>query len=207
MRVRTFLSLLALVSLSLLAGCSTAPDTEEGRENLHEEVNAALNRFERADPELKDFLDRSIGYAMFPSVGKAGFGLGAAYGQGEAFENGERIGSAAIRQGSLGLQAGAQEFDELVVFGTREAMDKFKNEKLEFGANASAIVLKSGAAKAASFRDGVAVFTDPKGGAMVELSISGQQFTYRPLERERRTERTTERRETERRETTEERHY
>jgi lipid-binding SYLF domain-containing protein len=180
MKTHTVFSLLALVILGGLAGCQTTPKNEDARENLADEVQTAMNRFERADPDLREFLNNSAGYAMFPSVGKAGFIAGAAYGKGQAFAKGERIGYADLRQGSVGLQAGAQEFSELVVFGTQEALDKFRREKLEFGANASAVALKAGAAKAASFRDGVAVFTQARGGAMVELSISGQQLTFSP---------------------------
>ena len=100
------------------------------------------------------------------------------------------IGYTKIVQGSLGLQAGAQSYDELVVFGTREALDKFEDGKFEFGANASAIVLKAGAARSASFRDGVAVFTRAKAGAMAELSLSGQKLTFEPIREERRETRT-----------------
>ena len=182
MRPRTLFSFLVVVAIALLSGCSTAPKTETARENLQDDVQTVLARFQREDPELKEFLDHSVGYAMFPSAVKGGFIGGAAYGQGVLFEGGRAIGYPAIRQGSVGLQAGAQEFAELVVFGERGALEKFKDGKLEFGANASAVVVKAGAAKSASFRDGVAVFAESKSGAMVELSISGQAFTYKPID-------------------------
>ena len=193
MRVRMLLSLFAIASLlPLLGGCETAPKTETGRENLRDETDTALRSFEREDPDLKDFLNNAAGYVVFPSIGKAGFGVGAAYGRGVVYEGDKQTGFASLSQGSLGLQAGAQDTSELVVFGTREALNKFKDGKFEFGANASAIILKEGAAKSASFRDGVAVFTKAKSGAMVELSLSGQKLKYLPneeeLEREERTE-------------------
>ena len=189
MKLQSLVSLLALLTLGLLAGCQhTTPQSEEARDNRHDEVQTALREMNRADPDLQEFLNKSAGYAMFSDVGKAGFIVGAAVGNGEAYEGGQMVGYCKIIQGSVGLQAGAQAFDELVVFETRQAMRKFEDEKLEFGANASAIVLKAGAAKTASFRDGVAVFVHPKGGAMAELSVSGQKFQYEALRDDRRME-------------------
>src|SRR3954469_23341806 len=183
MRIRILLSLVAVASfLPLLGGCATAPKTESGREDLRDESEVMLRSFERADPDLQDFLNNAAGYVVFPSIGKAGFGVGAAYGRGVVYEGNKQTGFASLSQGSLGIQAGAQDTAELVVFGTREALNKFKDGKFEFDANASAIILKSGAAKSASFRDGVAVFTKAKSGAMVELSLSGQKLKYVPTE-------------------------
>jgi lipid-binding SYLF domain-containing protein len=190
MKLQSLVSLLALMALGMLAGCQhTTPQTEEGRDNRHDEVQTALREMNRADPDLQEFLNKSAGYAMFTDVGKAGFIVGAAVGNGEAYEGGQMIGYCKIIQASVGLQAGAQAFDELVVFQTREALRKFEDEKLEFGANASAIVLKAGAAKTASFRDGVAVFVSPKGGAMAELSVSGQKLQFEATREDRRADR------------------
>ena len=84
----------------------------------------------------------------------------------EPLESGNVTGYASMTQASVGLQAGAQDYSEIVVFGTAEALNKFKDEKLEFDANASAVIIKAGAASAASFRDGVAVFAQTNAGAM-----------------------------------------
>jgi len=42
------------------------------------------------------------------------------------------------------------------------------------------VILKTGAAASAPYTNGVAVFVKPIAGAMVEASVGGQQFTYRP---------------------------
>jgi lipid-binding SYLF domain-containing protein len=78
----------------------------------------------------------------------------------------------------VGLQARGQSFSELLVFENKAALDRFKEGKLDFAADASAVVLKSGAAVNANFVNGVAVVVSPIGGAMLEASIGGQQFTY-----------------------------
>jgi len=186
---------LGLVGMAamLLTGCSTAPQSPEERANLHDDAQASLQRMERDDPGLRNFLDNAYGYVMFPSVGKGGLGVGGAFGKGEVFEKGQHIGFASLTQASIGLQAGGQEYAELLVFENQAALDKFKGNKFEVSANASAVALKAGAAAAAKFSNGVAIFIHTKGGLMAEASVGGQRFefvskdTQRDIERERGT--------------------
>jgi lipid-binding SYLF domain-containing protein len=173
------------VALVLLAGtgCETAPKTEAQRENLMDEAKTTLSSMQNVDTTLAGFVDRGYGYAIFPNVGKGGFVAGGAYGKGSVYEQGKFIGYADLRQGTVGLQAGGQNFSELIVFENKAALDNFVNNKLEFAANASAVALKPGVSKSANFDKGVAVFTQPKGGLMFEAAIGGQQFTFVPADR------------------------
>ena len=171
-----------LVALATGIGCSTAPRSEGGKENLHEDALAALDTMQREDPSLKEFLDKAHAYAIFPGVGKGGFIAGGAYGRGEVYEGGTMIGFADVSQATIGAQAGGQEFSELIVFESKPALERFMSNKLRFAANASAVALKSGAAKSARYEDGVAIFTRPLGGLMFEASVGGQSFSYRPKE-------------------------
>lgn len=181
--MRNLISGVALGFLMLgLVGCSTEPKTDEGKASLHDDAVATLNQFQREDTGLKGFLDRGYGYVIFPSVGKGGLGVGGAHGQGEVYEQGRMIGFASLTQASIGLQAGGQTFSELIVFENKEALDRFKNNKLEFSAQASAVALKAGASAQARFENGVAVFVKPKGGLMFEASIGGQKFNFKPAQ-------------------------
>jgi lipid-binding SYLF domain-containing protein len=94
------------------------------------------------------------------------------------YERGQHIGYSDLTQGSVGLQAGGQSFSELILFENQAALDRFKAGQLDFAADASAVILKSGAATNANFVNGVAVVVQPIGGAMFEATIGGQQFTY-----------------------------
>lgn len=162
----------------VLPGCSTAPPTAEERQDLHQDANASLNEMYRADPGLRDVVSRGYGYVMFSEVGKGGAGVGGAYGRGEVFEGGRMIGYADMSQGTVGAQLGGQIYDELIVFENKDALERFKRDKLEFAAGVAAVVLKEGAAAAAKFDKGVAVFVRPRAGAMLEAAIGGQQFTF-----------------------------
>ncbi|WP_428937197.1 hypothetical protein [Fontivita pretiosa] len=183
MRIKRFIvaSMPIVVALGMTlwaGGCQTAPPTESKRESLVEEAQAALKQMKAADPSLQEFLDKAHAYAIFPSVGKGGLIAGGAYGRGVVYQNGQFIGYADITQATVGAQIGGQAFRELVVFQNTESLERFKTGKLAFSANASAVALDKGVAKAARYTDGVAVFVQPLGGLMAEASIGGQQFTF-----------------------------
>lgn len=170
-----------LIAMINLVGCNTAPKTEAKKESLGIDVKATVDQMNIDDPTLKDFLAKSYGHVVFPSVGKGGLIVGGAYGRGEVYEQGKLIGYADITQATIGLQAGGQTFAEVIAFENKAALDRFINNKYEVAANASAVALKSGAAASAKYTDGVAIFTYVKGGLMAEASVGGQRFNYSPL--------------------------
>jgi lipid-binding SYLF domain-containing protein len=148
--------------------------------SLHEQVQATLERLFKQDPGLKGLIDRAHAYAVFPSVGKAAAVLGGAYGKGEVFRGDDLIGYAAVAQLTIGVQLGGDTFDELVVFDSKETLDRFKRGKTAFAANAAAVLVKAGAAASANFESGAAVFVYSEGGMMLEAAIGGQRFFFRP---------------------------
>jgi hypothetical protein len=145
---------------------------------LHDESLSALARMKATDPGLEGLLQQSYGYAVLPRVGKASAVLGGAYGVGEAFKHDRTIGYVAILQMTVGVQLGGQTFNELVVFGSREDFEKFKQSKLSFSANASAVLVTAGAS--ASAGPGTKVFVQPEGGMGLEVDIGAQKFIYKP---------------------------
>ncbi len=172
---------LAGVSFAFVPACSTAPKTEADRASLSEDVSSAMARFKRDDASLQGRLDKALGYAIFPDIGKGGLIAGGAYGKGELYEKGAKVGYCDLTQGTIGLQLGGQTYSQLILFSEQAAIDRFKSNKFAFSANASAVAVKAGAAAAANYADGVMVFTQTKGGLMYEASLGGQQFTFQPL--------------------------
>lgn len=169
----------ALASL-VLAGCETAPETAAERDALQDTAQATLKEMTAKDSTLRNVIDESAGYAIFPEVGKGAFVVGGAYGRGVVYQGGRFIGYADIKQGSVGLQAGGQTFTELLVFKTDDAVSRLKAGNFDVGANAEAVALKAGAAAEARFEKGVAVFIDPRGGLMAGVSLQGQKIDFVP---------------------------
>jgi lipid-binding SYLF domain-containing protein len=156
----------------------TAQAAPEDKAALVTEATARLQQMQTEDPALGALLQKGSGYALFPNVGKAALVVGGASGRGVVYERGQHSGYSALTQASVGVQAGAQSFSELLVFETPAALERFKAGQFGLAADASAVVLKAGAATNATFVDGVAVVVHPLSGVMVEAAIGGQQFTY-----------------------------
>ena len=172
-------SILVLVATMLLVACSTAPKTAEDRAELERRSRGALALMKEQDPSLRGELEDAYGYAIFPTVGKGGLGVGGAYGRGIVYEEGEMVGYCDLSQGTIGLQIGGQAYSELILFEYEEALDHFKTGNFAFSAQASAVAIESGASADAKYDRGVKVITMPKAGAMLEASIGGQKFDYR----------------------------
>jgi lipid-binding SYLF domain-containing protein len=172
-------SVVPLVCL-IAVGCSTAPQPGVERSELASDATDTLKQASAKDPSLSEYLQKSSGYAVFPSVNKGAAIVGGSYGRGTVYEHGVIIGYADITQATVGLQAGAQQYSELVVFESPQDVERFKAGKLTFAATRSAVALKTGSAASASYTDGVAVFVDPIDGMMFEAAVGGQQFTFQP---------------------------
>lgn len=153
---------------------------EEFRAQMRKEVPETVARYKKHDAAIDRFFKDSVGYVVFPRIGKAGFIFGGGHGAGEVLERGRVIGTATITMATVGLQAGAQEYSEIIFFKDQAALDRFKGNKFEFSAGVSAVVVTAGGAKAADYRDGVAVFTEPRGGVMAEVALGGQKFNFKP---------------------------
>jgi lipid-binding SYLF domain-containing protein len=145
------------------------------------EAKDAVTALKKADPSLKKFFEQSAGYAVFPSVGKGGLVVGGAGGSGIVFEHGKAVGTTTLSQVTIGAQVGGQAYYEIIFFETAETLAAFKKGEWTMAAQVSAVMLQSGASADAKYKEGVAVFTLSKGGAMAEASVGGQKFSYKPM--------------------------
>lgn len=153
----------------------------EKRDALKSDAQDSKAAFIAANADLEATLSSAAGYVIFPNVGKGAWILGGAAGNGVVYEKGEVVGFAELRQIDIGFQFGGEAFRELIVFQTQEALDKFKEGDFGFGGNASAVIWDKGKGKALTFSDGAGVAVMPKAGAMVDISVGGQEFDYRAV--------------------------
>jgi lipid-binding SYLF domain-containing protein len=181
-----------LLALLLSGANPTAADSYE----------EALIGFQSADA-TQPFFDSAYGYALFPTIGKGGIGLGGAYGKGRVYVAGNQVGTTSMSQVTVGFQLGGQAFSQIIFFEDRHAFEQFTDENFEFGAQATAVALTASASAQAStaggasasagleaaaatqvqagYRKGMAIFTVAKGGLMYEATLGGQRFNYKPL--------------------------
>ena len=152
----------------------------------------------RNSSQSSEFFQNSYGYAVFPTIGKGGLGIGAAHGTGHVYQHGKRIGRVSMNQLSVGLQAGGEGFSEIIFFKDKQALEDFTSGNFEFSADVGAIVItaaaeasagstganagasadKRDAATAGAYKHGMVVFTIAKGGLMYNATAAGQKFSY-----------------------------
>jgi lipid-binding SYLF domain-containing protein len=178
-RIPLHLSVIGVLFCCVFGGCSTAPKDESGRDELIVSADQTLNQFRASDPTLAGRMAEAHGYAVFPTVGKGGAGVGGAYGRGVVYELGRPIGYASLTQATVGFQLGGQAYSQLILFD-RPAFDKFRQGNFGLSAEASAVAVRSGAAATATARDGVMVFIMGEKGLMYEAVVAGQKFKYEP---------------------------
>ena len=173
------IGLMMAVGGLLVGGCATAPKSAAARASLDQQASQTVNQMIARDAGLRNLIDNSAGYVVFPNVKEGGFLVGAAAGKGVVFENGQVTGYAEVTKGSAGAEAGGQEYSELVIVKDPNTLQQMKSGKFDFGAEASAVVIHSGAADSTQFGDkGVAVFVQPRAGAMLNLSLTGQRIKF-----------------------------
>ena len=146
------------------------------------------------------FFGNSYAYAVFPTIGKGGFIVGAAHGRGRVYTHQGVIGDASVTQVSVGAQAGGEAYSEIVFFEDKRALDEFEAGHLEFGADVNVVAITASASAGVStnsaqagasggekdavpaghYQKGVAVFTIAKGGLMYDANLAGQKFSFTP---------------------------
>jgi lipid-binding SYLF domain-containing protein len=188
--VNKILTSLVLIALALGGSVASA-----------DEYSDTISLFKNAG-ESASFFNNSYGYAVFPSVGKGGLVVGGAHGTGRVYAQGKHIGDTSMTQVSVGLQAGGEAFRQIIFFENKAALDQFTSGNFEFGADVNAVAIKSGASgsmgtsgatatasggggktagTAGKYYKGMAVFTMVKGGAMVQATVGGQKFSFKPV--------------------------
>jgi lipid-binding SYLF domain-containing protein len=175
----------------LFVFCSTAV--------LADEYDDTIKVFQNAG-QSGSFFKKSYGYAVFPTIGKGGVGIGGAHGKGRVYAGGKYVGNTSMTQLTAGFQLGGQAFSQMIFFEDKRAFDEFTGGNFEFGAQATAVAITAGASVGATttgssagasggkndaatvggYYKGMAIFTVAKGGLMYEATVGGQKFNYKP---------------------------
>ncbi len=150
------------------------------------------------------YFNKSYGYAIFPTIGKGGIGIGGAHGSGGVYAAGKKMGTSKMTQVTIGFQLGGQAFSQIIFFEDERAFKSFTSGNFEFSAQASAVAITAGVSAEANtgggassgisggrndattashsgYRKGMAIFTIAKGGLMYEAALGGQKYSYKPL--------------------------
>jgi lipid-binding SYLF domain-containing protein len=144
----------------------------------------AIAQFRERIPRTEMFFEDAYGFAILPSVTRIGFGFGGAYGKGIVIEDDDVIGSTGFWQFTSGIQGGARNFSMIIFFKDKEALEYYKTGKLQLMGQSGIAAATVGVAGTPAYNQGVAIVTVTRLGLMVEATISGARFTYKPLTQE-----------------------
>lgn len=167
-----------ILILAFSVSNTVAGQSSKKEKRLVEDCVEAIEDFIASDGLMKNLFSNAYGYVIFPNVGKGGIGIGGAVGNGVVYENGSIIGKAKLTQLSIGFQFGGQAYREVIFFESKADLERFKENKIEFSAQASAVAVTEGASANVKYKEGVMIFTQQKGGLMYEASIGGQKFNF-----------------------------
>ena len=175
-----------MLMVMLVVGGTQASAAWEADSDDKRQVKAA-----RAIAEIRErirrseiFFEDAYAFAILPSVTRVGFGFGGAYGKGIVVEGDDVIGTTGFWQFTSGIQGGARNFSMIIFFKDKKALDYYKTGALQFMGQAGIAAATVGAAGTPAYNEGVVIVTVTRLGLMVEFTISGAKFTYKPLAQE-----------------------
>jgi lipid-binding SYLF domain-containing protein len=168
-----------MVALALLAG--PAPGRAADAREINASVNATLDRFYRQIPGARELSARATGVLVFPTVLKAGFGVGGEYGEGAMRVGGKTVGYYNTISASFGFQLGAQARSVIIMFMTPEALAGFRRvEGFKVGVDGSVAIIVVGAGGSIDTdkvtSPVIGFILDPK-GLMYNLTLEGSKIT------------------------------
>jgi len=181
-RHQPFLAAAAASLLMLLAACNAPRLTENEADLLRAGAEVAIDDFEREIPDIRDRLDSAYAYAIFPRISKGAAIVGGARGSGLVYEQGELIGNAVVAQTSIGAQLGGSAYREIILFADERALERLTSGKLEFSARGSAVAGTAGGTGDIDYDDGVEVYALAINGLLIDASLGGQDFDFRPID-------------------------
>ena len=145
------------------------------------EVDAALQRFYNQVDTAKAFAQQAAGVLVFPSVIKAGFGLGGEYGEGALRMGGKTVEYYSTAAASIGFQVGAQAKTVILVFLDKAALKNFRHAPgWEAGVDGSVALVKWGVGRSldtTNIQDPIVGFVFGNKGLMYNLTLEGSKFT------------------------------
>ncbi|RME65012.1 MAG: hypothetical protein D6782_07145 [Alphaproteobacteria bacterium] len=169
-----------LLSFVVLVGAGEAAWAASA-EKINRRVSQALTAFREEVKGSQALLDRAVGVLVFPSVKKAGIGIGGEYGEGALLVGGKTVAYYSTAAASIGFQLGAQARTQILLFMEQRALDRFRDsDGWEAGVDGSIAVITLGAGGAidtTATNEPIIAFIFNNKGLMYNLSLEGSKFT------------------------------
>jgi lipid-binding SYLF domain-containing protein len=157
------------------------PVSAASAQEIDSEVSETLSRFAREVGGANAYLQVAKGMLVFPTVYKAGIGVGGEYGEGALLVAGRPVDYYSTAAASFGFQLGAQAKSIIILFMQDEALRKFReSEGWKVGVDGSVALADVGVGKELSsqtLQDPIVGFVFGQKGLMYNLTLEGSKFT------------------------------
>jgi lipid-binding SYLF domain-containing protein len=168
--------------LSVVAAAIAAPASEAASaHDIDAGVDATLNRFFREVGGAHELANRAAGILVFPTVVKAGFGVGGEYGEGALHVRGRTAGYYNTISASIGFQLGAQARSVIIMFMTEQALARFnRTDGWRAGVDAGVTLVTVGASGSIDTNEinsPVIGFILGETGLMYNLTLEGSKIS------------------------------
>jgi len=151
------------------------------KEKIDRRTDTALAEFRDQISGADAILAKAAGVLTFPSVKKAGIGIGGEYGEGSLRIGGKTVAYYSTAAASIGLQLGAQARRQIIVFLDPKALEKFRaSSGWEIGVDASVAVITldaGGSIDASQINQPIVAFVFDSKGLMYNLSLEGSKIS------------------------------
>jgi lipid-binding SYLF domain-containing protein len=174
------------VFILALTGAAYGIGASESKAATAEEINATadqtLRSFVRQVPGAKEIAQKAAGVLVFPSVVKAGIGLGGEYGEGLMLvKGGQPGGYYNLVSASFGFQLGVQERSIIIMFMTQDALDRFyRTAGWKVGVDGSVAIITvgvGGSIDTDKITSPVIGFVLDQKGLMYNLTLEGSKIS------------------------------
>ncbi|HEY7753583.1 MAG TPA: YSC84-related protein [Steroidobacteraceae bacterium] len=169
------------LAAAMLVSAPALSEVNPSKEELDAQVREAVTELYKHSSAAKELAGRSAGMLVFPKVIKGGIGIGAEYGQGALLIGGRTVAYYNIAAGSIGLQLGAQQKSQVILFMTQRELDKFrKSEGWKAGVDGSVALATLGAGgqiDTETAKKPIIGFIYSNKGLMYNLTFEGSKIT------------------------------
>jgi lipid-binding SYLF domain-containing protein len=122
----TLIRAFCLVLIAAAAATVEPRVGQAGAAQLEADANNTLHSFVRQVPGARELANKATGILVFPSVVKAGFGIGGEYGEGILLNQQRVEGYYNLVSASFGFQLGVQQRSVIIMFMTQDALRGFE---------------------------------------------------------------------------------
>jgi lipid-binding SYLF domain-containing protein len=169
--------------VALLAVAVQAPQTAQAASAaaIDADARVTLDRFFTRFPGGRDLANKAEALLIFPSIVKAGLGIGGQYGEGVLHIRGQTSGYYNIIGASVGFQLGVQTRSVIIMFMTPSALAGFQSRAgFEIGVDGSVALITLGAGgklNTDNILDPIIGFVFNNKGLMYNLTLEGSKIT------------------------------